>query len=61
MITLGDENRKIGEGIKVDKDKNDDNGNIVEHFLHDIITTAIIILAQQYFVPSIELLAPAAG
>ncbi|PPQ98996.1 hypothetical protein CVT24_003478 [Panaeolus cyanescens] len=42
LLALGDGNWKMGEGVQVGKGaKDDEDGNIIEHFIHDIITTAI--------------------
>lgn len=40
LLALGDGNWKMGEGVKVGN-KNEEEGNIVEHFMHDVVTTAI--------------------
>ncbi|KAH9477346.1 Exocyst complex component 7 [Psilocybe cubensis] len=41
LYALGDGNWKMGEGVQVGKGSKDDDGTIVEHFIHDIVTTAI--------------------
>ncbi|KIM35849.1 hypothetical protein M413DRAFT_449580 [Hebeloma cylindrosporum] len=42
LLALGDGNWRMGEGIQVGKGgKEEDDGSILEHFIHDIITTAI--------------------
>ncbi|PPQ78842.1 hypothetical protein CVT25_010628 [Psilocybe cyanescens] len=41
LYALGDGNWKMGEGVQVGMGNKDDDGSIVEHFIHDIITTAI--------------------
>ncbi|KAF9527700.1 exocyst complex component, exo70 subunit [Crepidotus variabilis] len=41
LYALGDGNWKMGEGVQVGKGKDDDDSTILEHFLHDIVTTAI--------------------
>ncbi|KAF8168883.1 exocyst complex component, exo70 subunit [Pholiota molesta] len=44
LYALGDGNWKMGEGVQVgkgNKDGADDNSTITEHFIHDIVTTAI--------------------
>ncbi|KAF8168886.1 exocyst complex component, exo70 subunit [Pholiota molesta] len=44
LYALGDGNWKMGEGVQVgkgNKDGADDDSTITEHFIHDIVTTAI--------------------
>ncbi|KAF9556789.1 exocyst complex component, exo70 subunit [Agrocybe pediades] len=41
LIALGDGNWKMGEGVQVGKSKDANNEGIVEHFIHDVITTTI--------------------